>query len=152
MSTVELIPEIPPVVQIDDDVILVVPHGEDVQVEVSGQDNPDVSVNEELVEITAGHDEGTLIVLAGVPGPQGERGLTGEAGESNLNVVLSPAFEQNFATPSEEWVVQHNLGFTPAITTYDTAGRQVRGLVVHNNAEQAVVSFYFPVAGRVTCS
>lgn len=84
-------------------------------------------------------------VLVVAPGP---RGATGPAGPSRP----ADAREVTFATASDSWTVQHDLGFTPAVGTYDSHGVQITGVVVENGPGRTVVAFYYPTAGRMTLS
>lgn len=80
----------------------------------------------------------------------GERGAPGERGPAGF--VTGAGFEQNFAVAQELWVVNHGLGFTPGVTTYDSLGRGIRGHIESNSPTQTVVSFAVPVSGRITLS
>lgn len=88
----------------------------------------------------------TLIGLTGpqgVPGPPGPPGIAGGS-------VAAATF--TFATPSLTWTAVHNLGFTPAVGTYDPLGQQIGSLVTANDAVHTVVTYYLPAAGRMTLS
>lgn len=76
-----------------------------------------------------------------VPGPAGPAGGTGPRG-----------FEQNFASATDMWIAVHDLGFTPAVMTYDSLGRAIRGHVESNDVTETVVSFMMPVSGRISLS
>lgn len=51
--------------------------------------------------------------------------------------------------PSASWVVVHNLGSFPQVTTVDSAGTTVEGDVVYDSFNQFTVNFAFPFSGKV---
>lgn len=61
------------------------------------------------------------------------------------------AFQATFST-STTWVVQHNLGYNPAITCISGDGYVVQPeSIVHNSPLQATITFSSPVSGSVRC-
>jgi hypothetical protein len=73
---------------------------------------------------------------------QGPRGAPGIGGEGFL-------FEQ--ASPSDTWIINHNLGFRPDVTLLTTGGVEMIGSVVHTSVNQAVAQFSSAVAGSARC-
>jgi hypothetical protein len=72
-------------------------------------------------------------------GPKGEPGANG----------TGAAFEFPQPTPLSEWIINHNLGFTPAlITVVDLAGYAVDCGVQHVSANQTRLIFNPPMAGK----
>lgn len=63
-------------------------------------------------------------------------------------VVLD--YEQDFPE-STTWVVNHNLGRKPIVTLLTQGGVEMIAEVVHTNANQLIVYFASPIAGRVRC-
>jgi hypothetical protein len=84
----------------------------------------------------------------GLQGPAGADGAPGGGGSGGSG----GSAEKNFPTPTAEWVFDHDLGFTPAVSTYSPLGVAQRGLVTENGPSRTVVTFYIPVAGRMTLS
>lgn len=56
------------------------------------------------------------------------------------------------AAASDTWVVNHNLGYRPAVTVLSVGGKEMLAGVVHTSANQFVVSFDQPTAGLAVCS
>lgn len=51
-------------------------------------------------------------------------------------------------SPSDEWVIVHNLGKYPAIDFIDTAGTTIYGEIVHDSLNQARGLFLAPFIGK----
>lgn len=60
---------------------------------------------------------------------------------------IPKSFEFNQPTPSQQWVINHNLGFKPAVELFNTGSQEIEGDVVHVSINQTVVSFTLGVAG-----
>lgn len=58
------------------------------------------------------------------PGPQGPPGTAG-GGHEHVQSVLS-----------DEWIVNHNLGYQPAVVVRNAGGQQVWAQVVHMSVNQ----------------
>lgn len=78
---------------------------------------------------------GQLRVGGGVPGPPGQNGSSG-AGFT---------FYQN--TPSETWLINHNLGFYPSVDLFNTGGMEILGEVVNTSVNQTIVNYNGAIAG-----
>lgn len=100
-------------------------------------------------------DDGELVttpVIAGPPGPPGEDGEDGAQGPpgppgppGGAGVELT----YNFASPSDEWVINHNLNtYALNVTTSDTNGDEFQGNVQYVDANTITVSHYYPMAGE----
>ncbi len=66
--------------------------------------------------------------------------------------LVAPAarFEQVFATPAAQWIVNHNLGARPAaIQLLTMGGVEFDASIVHTSVNQFVVSVNPPTAGQV---
>lgn len=50
-------------------------------------------------------------------------------------------------TPSATWIINHNLGFRPAVELLDTGGQEIDGEVAHPSINQAVVTLNPATAG-----
>jgi hypothetical protein len=76
--------------------------------------------------------------------------LSGDGSEANpLSVVTNVqnyVYEQG--TPSNEWLINHNLGAYPTVTIVDTAKTVIIGTIVYNNINQLTVSFNYDISGQ----
>lgn len=78
---------------------------------------------------------GTVRVAGGVPGPPGPPGSSG----LGINV--------QFVSPSEEWLINHNLGYKPVVELFTTGGIEMQAAVIHTSVNQVLVQFNSPQAG-----
>lgn len=85
--------------------------------------------------------------IVGPQGPQGEPGAPGEPGDP---AALTYVHHQT--TPQATWTIEHGLGLYLNITVVDSAGSQVEGEVLYQDAEQIVVSFEGAFSGRAFLS
>jgi hypothetical protein len=53
---------------------------------------------------------------------------------------------------STTWVVTHNLGGFPNVTTVDSAGTTMEGEITYNSVSQLTVVFAFPFSGKAYLS
>jgi hypothetical protein len=84
-----------------------------------------------------------LQVGQGPSGPKGDKGDTGQAGTTH---------EHYQTTASSTWVVNHNLGFRPAVTILSVGGTQMLAEVIHASLNQVLVYFDEPMTGLAVCS
>lgn len=84
-----------------------------------------------------------LQVGQGPSGPKGDKGDTGQAGSIH---------EHYQTTASSTWVVNHNLGFRPAVTILSVGGAQMLAEVIHASLNQVLVYFDEPMTGLAVCS
>ena len=62
--------------------------------------------------------------------------------------VLPPiAYHHIQGTPSNNWVITHNLNFNPNVTVVDSAGTNVEGEVRYVNGNTTVVAFQSAFSG-----
>lgn len=80
--------------------------------------------------------------VAAVFGPTGPMGPKGDPGDG---------FDFVQASPSDEWVVNHNLGFRPSVTVLSPGGVEVAASVIHQSINQLRVYFAAPQSGAVHC-
>lgn len=89
-------------------------------------------------------DEPTVIeveVGLGIPveGIQGPPGTSGDA-----NFTFSPI------GPQATWVIVHGLNKYPSVTTFDSAGSEIKGAVHYDSLNQVTVSFAGGFSGTAT--
>lgn len=86
---------------------------------------------------------------------------TAEVEPTDQNVVVEATvlvasggtgYEHVQATAAEVWTVVHNLGYRPAVSTFDTNGDPVVGQPAHIDANSLSISFATAVAGRAYLS
>lgn len=82
----------------------------------------------------------------GLAGPQGDKGDKGERGD------VATRYEHEQTVASDQWVVNHNLGYKPAITVVSVGGLLMLAEVLHMSLNQARVYFDSPVTGTAICS
>jgi hypothetical protein len=63
----------------------------------------------------------------------------------------SGSYTHTQAVASNEWIINHNLGFNPDTTVYDTGGQVVGVLVLNISVNQARVYAEPPLAGTARC-
>jgi hypothetical protein len=72
-------------------------------------------------------------------------GIQGPPGASGAGFVFTQG------SPTAEWVVNHNLGFKPAVMVFDAGGSEVEAEVLHTSVNQARIYFSVPLAGFARC-
>jgi hypothetical protein len=67
----------------------------------------------------------------------------------NINNItnIGVAKQYNITVASTVWVLNHNLGFNPNITTTDNNGQEIFGSVTYVNQNTISVTFSSPVTG-----
>lgn len=70
--------------------------------------------------------------------------IGGNAGDNS-------SFLHTQSTPASEWIVNHNLGRSPASEVRSLAGAVIDADVLHISINQLRVDFTMPVAGTVYC-
>lgn len=78
-----------------------------------------------------------------VPGPPGPPGPAGPPAEG---------YDFTQPTPSAVWVINHSLGFYPAVEAQDTNGDVVEGTVNHQSVNALTITFDTAIAGTARCS
>lgn len=63
--------------------------------------------------------------------------------------VASYIFTQ--VAPSEQWTINHNLGFRPIVMLLNSGGMEIDGEIVHLSENVVTASFGVPVAGMARC-
>lgn len=88
--------------------------------------------------------------MQGVPGPLGPAGPQGPPGPSGGVDAVSFVWDQS--TPSASWVITHNLGFFPNVTTVDSAGTEVEGVITPLSVTQLRIDFLSAFGGKAYLS
>jgi hypothetical protein len=128
-SVLEIVESVSTVVQVDDDVLEVVIVDDQADVIVV-DDIPAVVVEQDRIEV----------VDVGTQGPQGPPGADGGS------------YYHSQVGVSDTWVVLHNLGYRPNVTSFNSADSQVEGEVVHDSVNQLTVTFSSAFSGYAVVS
>lgn len=88
----------------------------------------------------AGTDSSLRVVTVGYVGPPGQPGAAGDSLVWNQAVV------------SDEWEIQHDLGYLPNVTIFDSADTEVEGDVIHVDINNLTVTFSAPFSGYAVLS
>jgi hypothetical protein len=123
-------------------------------------------INTDIAGVVAVHDSDTVVLdvpepvidvvlvrtddLRGPQGIQGDQGVAGPVGPQGVPGVqgpFAPVFEQHFAAPQLVWLIEHNLGVYPVVTTVDLNNEEITGDVATPDKNTVVVTFDVPVAG-----
>ena len=80
-------------------------------------------------------------------GPQGPQGVIGPQGPpgpggSDANYI------HNQLTPSDLWIVFHNLGKFPSVMVVDSGGTAIEPDIQYDNNVQVTISFGSPTSGK----
>lgn len=86
----------------------------------------------------------TAHLINGVPF-DGSQDITIDVGNPGV-------FEFVQATPSDLWVIEHELGYRPSVTTMDADFSLIEGFVRHPNVNRTEIAYSEPVAGFATLS
>lgn len=75
----------------------------------------------------------------------------------NLNPTINingenAKFEHVQSTASDEWVITHNMGFTPNVYTVDANGNEIEGVVTVVSSNVLKINFSAPVSGKAYLS
>ncbi len=86
----------------------------------------------------------SISVRVGTQGPPGPIGPPGPPGPPD-------AFIHYQTTPSDVWIINHNLGYYPDVTVLSPGLAEVDAEVVHISTNQVRVYFVVPFAGIARC-
>jgi len=56
-------------------------------------------------------------------------------------------FNHQQQAPSDEWVINHNLGFIPSVELFNGSGQEIDADVTHPSIYQTIIYFTTPVSG-----
>jgi hypothetical protein len=88
----------------------------------------------------------------GPVGPVGVTGPVGPAGPQGPPGVDTGYYRHVQDNPAAVWIVQHNLGYRPAVFVEDSAGSVVIGDVLYVDANQLTISFDAAFGGYANLS
>lgn len=71
---------------------------------------------------------------------------------SALTVGSEQGYVHTQSSVSDVWVINHNLGFKPAVTVLNNSGEVVHGEVQYTGEQQVTVRFTAPFTGKVYLS
>ena len=57
-------------------------------------------------------------------------------------------YDQDFPVAASTWVIEHNLGRFPSVTTVDSAGSEITGAVTYDNENKITVVFNSATSGN----
>lgn len=66
--------------------------------------------------------------------------------------ISEMSYEHVQSTASAEWIINHNLGYRPAVTALNAGGVEMIGELIHINVNQARIYFDQPLTGMAVCS
>jgi hypothetical protein len=125
--------------------VLVVPQSTSVLVaREAGDDRVLIAVQAGTVVITEAPPK--ILAVNRAPSAIGATGPAGPKGDSGGAALAV------FATASDTWIFEHNLGFVPSVMLYDPLGEQVVGHIESNTETTTVARFYRPTCGRMSVS
>lgn len=78
-----------------------------------------------------------VLVAAGVRGPAGASSATHLHSQPSASAL---------------WIINHNLGYRPAVSAFSLGSQLMLANVIHSSINQARIEFDGPVAGFATCS
>lgn len=106
--------------------------------------------------ITAGEGGGSDEVWVGPDTPPANQELWIDTNEPDpgggTGIVMSGYYRHDQATPALSWVVNHSLGYRPAVHVQDSAGNVLYGSVTHLSDATLVITFTTALTGSAHCS
>lgn len=66
---------------------------------------------------------------------------------NDITATYRSSYEYTQASPSDTWVITHNLNKRPSITVLTSAGDEVEGAVTVNSLNQITITFCAPFSG-----
>lgn len=98
--------------------------------------------------LVAAGEQGPRLVIAGRPRAR----QVVSAGMRGADGAGSSAYQHTQASPSDNWIINHNLGYRPAVSIYTPGGMLMLANVQHISENQARAYFDNPTAGYAVCS
>jgi hypothetical protein len=89
------------------------------------------------------------MLVVGIPGRDGKDGaVSGTIPWPQITNKPIDIHIHTEPTPSDLWVINHNLGYKPpSVTVEDQAGRVIRGVISNPSVNQTRIEFNPPAAG-----
>lgn len=78
----------------------------------------------------------TMVGIQGLPGRDG----------------IGTAYIHTQSSPSNQWVINHNLGYRPTVSLITTGGQEFEAEVLHISLNQAIVYLASALAGEARCN
>lgn len=106
---------------------------------------------DDLFVVTATMEETPVVTVLAMPGdtgPEGPQGPPGPPGSDGAGFN----YVHDQVMPSDTWIVIHDLGGYPNVTSVDTAGTVIIGGVVYDSVNQLTLTFSLPVNGKAYVS
>lgn len=72
-------------------------------------------------------------------GRQGPRGVDGVSGNAGYNYVQS--------SPSNNWIINHNLGYKPVVQVFNSGNMEIECAIVHVSNNQVQVPLVSAITG-----
>ena len=88
-------------------------------------------------------------VVVGAMGPQGPAGPAGPPGPAG---AVGGAYAHTQGTATTLWVITHNLGYKPGVTSFDAYGIEIEGDTQHVSVNQCTITFAYAVSGSALLS
>ena len=76
--------------------------------------------------------------------------LQGDQTSEELDIVEDKTYLHQQTVASDTWVVVHNLNKYPAVSVIDSAGNEVIGEIIYNDANQCTLKFEGGFKGTAT--
>jgi hypothetical protein len=125
------------------------------QVKVNPRDLNKVIVQEanNEVKISASGPQGTQ----GPTGPTGATGPTGPTGPAGpgtttAEIVAATSYTHIQIAASTTWTINHDLGFYPNVTVFDSADTMVEGSILHSDNTSLTLTFSAAISGKAHLS
>lgn len=91
-------------------------------------------------------------VFALVVQPEQSPAVLVSVGEQGPSGASAASYMHSQPSGAAEWIVNHNLGYRPAVSAYSVGGQWMLANVVHMSLDQARIYFDDPVVGFAVCS
>lgn len=86
----------------------------------------------------------TIVYADPIPGPQGPAGPQGPPGSGGGG---SAGYDHVQAISSDEWTINHNLGYKPSVEIFSAGGSEIEAEVVHTSLNQVKIYFTISITG-----
>jgi len=88
------------------------------------------------------------IVAAASVGPRGLKGDKGDIGPQGIPGPAGTTFTHDQLTPSDIWVVVHNMNKYPSVSVVDSAGTVIEPDIQYDDPSQLTILFGSPTSGK----